>query len=85
MLCFVITAFAESEQPLPQMFAHRGCWSKICPENSLPAVVRAAQHGYMGIECDRLGMRFIKNKGMVTLHGVEDTKIKSAKIYFYKF
>ncbi len=65
MLCFVITAFAESEQPLPQMFAHRGCWSKICPENSLPAVARAAQHGYMGIECD---VKMTADGKMVIMH-----------------
>ena len=38
-----------------------------------------------GKHTDRLGMRFINAKGVVTLHGIEDTKIKSAKIYFYKF
>jgi hypothetical protein len=34
---------------------------------------------------DRFGTRFINNKGMVTLHGVEESKIKSAKVYFYEF
>ena len=51
-LCFALVALAQSEQPLPKMFAHRGGWSKICPENSVPAVARAARHGYAGIECD---------------------------------
>jgi hypothetical protein len=34
---------------------------------------------------DRFGMRFINRKGMVTLHGVEPSKIKSATLYFYEF
>ena len=38
-----------------------------------------------GKYCDRLGIRFINNKGLVTLHGVEESKIKSAKVYFYNF
>ena len=31
---------------------------------------------------DRFGMRFINRKGMVTIHGVVASKIKSAKVYF---
>jgi hypothetical protein len=38
-----------------------------------------------GTHRDRLGTRFINRKGIVTLHGVEASKIKSAKIYFYEF
>jgi hypothetical protein len=34
---------------------------------------------------DRFGMRFVDRKGLVTIHGIEATKIKSAKIYFYEF
>lgn len=64
MLCFAVTVMAQSE-PLPKMFAHRGCWSKICPENSLPAVARAAQHGYMGIECD---VKLTADGEMVIMH-----------------
>ena len=65
VLCFAIVAMAQSEQPLPKMFAHRGCWSKICPENSIPAVGRAARHGYMGIECD---VKLTKDGKMVLMH-----------------
>ena len=65
MLCFALVAMAQSEQPLPKMFAHRGCWSKICPENSIPAVGRAARHGYMGIECD---VKLTKDGKMVIMH-----------------
>ena len=38
-----------------------------------------------GSQHDRFGMRFIKRKGSIKLHGVEETKIKSAKVYFYEF
>lgn len=63
MLCaFVATAFAE---PLPKMFAHRGCWSKIVPENSIPAIERAARHGYMGVEMD---VKLTKDGKMVIMH-----------------
>lgn len=65
LLCIAATAFAQSEQSLPKMFAHRGCWSKICPENSLPAIARAAQHGYMGIECD---VKMTADGKMVIMH-----------------
>ena len=65
MLCIVAVAMAQSEQPLPKMFAHRGCWSKICPENSIPAVERAARHGYMGIECD---VKMTSDGKMVLMH-----------------
>lgn len=64
-LCIIAVAMAQSEQPLPKMFAHRGCWSKVCPENSLPAVARAKQHGYMGIECD---VRLTADGKMVIMH-----------------
>lgn len=47
------------------MFAHRGCWSKIVPENSVPAVARAARHGYKGIECD---VKLTKDGKMVIMH-----------------
>ena len=57
-------AFAQSDA-LPKMFAHRGCWSKICPENSLPAVARAARHGYLGIECD---VKMTVDGKMVIMH-----------------
>ena len=65
MLCVAVIAMAQNEQPLPKMFAHRGCWSKICPENSIPAVERAARHGYMGIECD---VRLTADGKMVIMH-----------------
>ncbi len=65
MLCFALVAMARSEQPLPKMFAHRGCWSKVCPENSIPAVGRAARHGYMGIECD---VKMTADGKMVIMH-----------------
>ena len=65
MLCCAIVAMAQSEQPLPKMFAHRGCWSKVCPENSLPAVARAARHGYVGIECD---VKMTADGKMVIMH-----------------
>ena len=38
-----------------------------------------------GSHHDRFGVRFINRKGMVALHGVEESKIKSAKVYFYEF
>ena len=65
LVCFAVVAMAQSEQPLPKMFAHRGCWSKICPENSPHAVARAAQHGYMGIECD---VKMTSDGHMVIMH-----------------
>lgn len=65
LLCFAVVAMAQSEQPLPKMFAHRGCWSKICPENSIPAVGRAARHGYVGIECD---VKMTADGKMVIMH-----------------
>jgi hypothetical protein len=58
-------AQAQTESPLPKMFAHRGCWSKIVPENSIPAVGRAARHGYMGIELD---VKMTKDGKMVIMH-----------------
>ena len=61
----IATAAVAIAQPLPKMFAHRGCWSKIVPENSVPAVGRAAQHGYMGIECD---VKLTKDGKMVIMH-----------------
>ena len=61
----IATAVVAIAQPLPKMFAHRGCWSKIVPENSIPAVGRAAQHGYMGIECD---VKLTKDGKMVIMH-----------------
>lgn len=65
VLCIVTAAMAQDEQPLPKMFAHRSCWSKVCPENSIPAVARAARHGYMGIECD---VRLTSDGKMVIMH-----------------
>lgn len=44
-LCAVLFTMVATAQPLPKMFAHRGCWSAIVPENSVPAVGRAARHG----------------------------------------
>jgi hypothetical protein len=38
-----------------------------------------------GTHHDRFGMRFINRQGYVYLHGVEASKIKSAKVYFYEF
>ena len=38
-----------------------------------------------GSHCDRIGMRYINRKGYVMLHGIEESKIKSAKVYFYEF
>ena len=64
-LCVAIIAVAQSAQSLPKMFAHRGCWSKVCPENSIPAVGRAARHGYMGIECD---VKMTADGKMVIMH-----------------
>lgn len=66
-LCALICAFVAGvyAQELPKMFAHRGCHSKIVPENSIPAVGRAARHGYMGIECD---VKMTKDGKMVIMH-----------------
>ena len=66
-LCTLICTFVACvhAQELPKMFAHRGCWSKIVPENSIPAVGRAAQHGYMGIELD---VRLTSDGKMVIMH-----------------
>ncbi len=61
----IATVAVAIAQPLPKMFAHRGCWSKIVPENSVSAVGRAAQHGYMGIECD---VKLTKDGKMVIMH-----------------
>ena len=62
IFAFVANVYAEE---LPKMFAHRGCWSRIVPENSIPAVGRAARHGYMGIECD---VKYTKDGKMVIMH-----------------
>ncbi len=66
-LCALMCAFVAGvyAQELPKMFAHRGCWSKIVPENSIPSVGRAARHGYMGIECD---VKMTKDGKMVIMH-----------------
>ena len=66
-LCTLIFAVVATltAQELPTMFAHRGCWSKIVPENSVPAVARAARHGYKGIECD---VKLTKDGKMVIMH-----------------
>ena len=66
-LSVILVAFVAtiSAQELPTMFAHRGCWSKIVPENSVPAVGRAARHGYKGIECD---VKLTKDGKMVIMH-----------------
>ena len=37
------------------------------------------------VQHDRVGSRFINEKGYVKLHGVDSSNIKSAKIYFYEF
>ena len=67
LLSTLIVAFVSSlsAQDLPTMYAHRGCWSKIVPENSVPAVTRAARHGYEGIECD---VKLTKDGKMVIMH-----------------
>ncbi len=66
LLCFVAVVEAQNQvQPLPKMFAHRGCHSKIVPENSIAGVGRAARHGYMGIECD---VKYTKDGKMVIMH-----------------
>lgn len=64
-ILFIAVAATITAQPLPKMFAHRGCWSKIVPENSIFGVGRAAQHGYMGIECD---VKLTKDGKMVIMH-----------------
>lgn len=66
-LCSLLLAIATMAvaQPLPRMFAHRGCHSKIVPENSLAAVAAAARYGYEGIECD---VRLTKDGKMVIMH-----------------
>lgn len=64
-LCAVLFTMVATAQPLPKMFAHRGCWSAIVPENSVPAVGRAARHGYMGIELD---VRLTSDGKMVIMH-----------------
>ena len=65
LCCLSAAVQAQTESPLPKMFAHRGCWSKIVPENSIPAVGRAARHGYMGIELD---VKMTKDNKMVIMH-----------------
>lgn len=61
----------ESKREFPQMFAHRGCWSKndagefVVPENSVAAVAMAKRMGYVGIESD---VHYTKDKRMVILH-----------------
>ena len=65
-ICLLVALVATaSAQDLPTMFAHRGCWSKVVPENSIPAVGRAARHGYAGIECD---VKLTKDGKMVIMH-----------------
>lgn len=65
LCCMTVVAQAQSATPLPKMFAHRGCWSKVVPENSIPAIERAARHGYVGIELD---VRMTKDNKMVIMH-----------------
>jgi hypothetical protein len=38
-----------------------------------------------GSHRDRIGMRFINQKGAIRLHGVDECRIKEAKLYFYEF
>jgi hypothetical protein len=42
-------------------------------------------YGNGAVQHDRLGTRFINEKGYVKLHGIDASKIKSAKVYFYEF
>ena len=65
LFCIALATQAQSAQPLPKMFAHRGCHSKEVPENSLIGVEMAARHGYMGIECD---VKLTKDGKMVIMH-----------------
>ena len=37
------------------------------------------------VQHDRVGTRFISEKGYVKLHGIDASKIKAAKVYFYEF
>lgn len=37
--------------PWPRLIAHRG-GSSVSPENTLPAFIAAARHGYRAVECD---------------------------------
>ncbi len=64
-LLFATASMAVAQLPMPKMFAHPGWWSKIVPENSVPAVARAARHGYMGIECD---VKLTKDGKLVIMH-----------------
>ena len=68
---FILLPTEAKTEKYPQMFAHRGCWSKndkgefVIPENSVAAVAAAKKMGYKGIECD---VHYTKDKRMVILH-----------------
>ena len=64
LLLMAVTVLAQGRE-YPEMFAHRGCWSAVTPENSVEAVRMAKRFGYKGIECD---VHYTKDKRMVILH-----------------
>lgn len=64
LLLMAVSVSAQSRK-YPEMYAHRGCWSAVTPENSAEAVRMAKRFGYKGIECD---VHYTKDKRMVILH-----------------
>lgn len=55
VLCTSVFANAQTantDTTYPKLFAHRGCWNKVIPENTPDAVRLAARMGYEGIEMD---------------------------------
>lgn len=65
----IVMAACNSRQDVaieyPTLFAHRGCWNDVIPENSCAAVAMAARMGYSGIECD---VHYTSDNVMVILH-----------------
>lgn len=65
MLLLMAAPLLAQNRKYPEMYAHRGCWSSVTPENSVEAVRLAKRFGYKGIECD---VHYTKDKRMVILH-----------------
>ncbi|MBO5685891.1 MAG: hypothetical protein J6R73_04820 [Alistipes sp.] len=64
------TAVTNAQTPdtttsYPKLFAHRGCWNKVIPENTPDAVRMAARMGYEGIELDA---RWTADSVLVVFH-----------------
>ena len=62
IFAFVANVYAEE---LPKMFAHRGCWSRIVPENSIPAIESVIR---MGVDIVEIDLKMTKDSVLVLSH-----------------